>query len=460
MLPAHLVACLLLPAVLAGCALAPLPPPAPADVPPDWAAAREREAPAADLQAWWKDWSDPLLDQLVTQALAANTDLLMATSRVRQARLLASGEDARWRPALSAHVHPMSDAKATDSFIHASLDASWEPGLFGLADASTAAAAGEQARAAWAEQAARVVVVAETVRHYLDLRAAQQQAGVNERLVALEARAAAAAQVRQQVRLASTTEALQAEQRLAQARAAQAAQQGAAGESARALALLLGRSQPDAQWLQPAALPQPPARSLQALPAAVLRQRPDVRVAEEGVAIAAAEAGIARAELWPRIVLAGGVLRSFNVTQRGRLPTHTLLSLAPMLDVPLFDWGRRRDRAQAAQEHVNEALLGHRRAVLQAVADVESALDGLQLRRQRRERLAEVMQAQQALAAQQATRQQAGLSGTTEQLELQRLQMAARAELMQADAEAALALVTLYRAVGGAPLPASQELAP
>ncbi|URI08539.1 TolC family protein [Aquincola tertiaricarbonis] len=449
-----------LPALMAGCTLPPLQPPAPAEVPPDWATPRDRESPAADLQGWWKDWNDPLLDQLVAQALQANPELLMATSRVRQARLLAGSEAARWRPSLAFGVHPMSDAKATDSFVHVGVDASWEPGLFGMAEASRAAAAGQQAKAQWAEQAARVMVVAETVRQYLGLRAAQQQALAQEQLVALETDSAALAQVRMKSRLAPAAERLQADQRVAQARAAAAEQRGLAQASAQALALLIGRSRPDPAWLQPATVPQPAPRSLQALPATVLLHRPDVRAAEESVRIAAGEAGMSQAEMAPRIVLGAGVLRAWNVTQRGQRPTHALASLAPTLDLPLFDWDLRRDRALAAQEHVNEALLDQRRTVLVAVAEVESALDTLQMRRDRRQALAEAAQAQQRLLQQQAVQQRLGLSGDADQLALRRTQLLAEAELAQADAGSALALVSLYRAVGGAPLPQGLEATP
>lgn len=444
-------------ALAGGCAIPQMQAPAPAAVPPSWSAATDQDAPPADLRGWWKAWGDPVLDGLVDRALAANPDLLVAASRVRQARLLAEAEPARFRPAITAGVHPMHDARATDSFLHASVDVAWEPGFFGQADGSRQAAGAQRAKAAWAGQGVRVMVVAETVRHYLEMRAAQQQAQLGARLADLEQRAAAKAEARLQARLAGPLDVAQARQRQAQAQAAAAAQRAQALEFAQGLALLLGQSRPDAAWLQPGSLPAVAPRSLQELPAAVLRNRPDVREAEASVWLAAGEAGVSRSELYPRILLGAGVLKSWNLTQHGSFPTHAVFSLAPSIDVPLFDWDRRRARADAAQEHTVEALLAHRKVVLQAVGEVEAALESLQARRQRRALLARAAEAQAAQATHQAARQAAGLSGDAEQLELQRLRLQAEGELSTADAGIALAVVQLYRAVGGAPLPAGIE---
>lgn len=54
----------------------------------------------ADLKTWWQGFNDPLLNELIDQALAANHDLKIATARVREAKAMVTIAEAALYPSL------------------------------------------------------------------------------------------------------------------------------------------------------------------------------------------------------------------------------------------------------------------------------------------------------------------------------------------------------------------------
>ena len=158
-------------------------------------------AAAPDLQGWWKAWGDESLNTLVEEALAANLDLSQAQSRLRQQRLLAGTAGAAFRPVFTAGARTLQDIAAIDSYFHASIDVSWDLGLFGAREAGERNAAAAVLDARGRLQAARVALVADVVHRYLDIRMAQRQLALIDEQAQLDARALQLAQVRQQQRL-------------------------------------------------------------------------------------------------------------------------------------------------------------------------------------------------------------------------------------------------------------------
>jgi len=228
---------------LAGCG-GMAPPALPTAVPAHWANAGVAPPDAARpaLRDWWKSLADAPLDALVEQALAQNLDIAAAGSRLRQARRLALRGTAAYLPTLSADSRTLQDVQAIDSYLHASLDVTWELGLFGLREGAQQVAKAELDSSEAALQSARVAVVAEVVHHYLALRAAQQQAALLERLLALDGRAIDLAAVRSRARLAEPGDADEALARRSQTAALLPAARQAAVQATQALAVLLGRT--------------------------------------------------------------------------------------------------------------------------------------------------------------------------------------------------------------------------
>ena len=146
---------------------------------------------AANPEAeWWKAFGDPVLDQLVGQALSANLDLKIAVARVGEARALFTEQKLDLLPHVTAdgtyaksnEQQPGSNGRRVESQAYqAGFDAGWEIDLFGRVRRGVEAA-GAEAGAAQADlRDAQVTVAAEVARNYLELRGAQARLKVANR---------------------------------------------------------------------------------------------------------------------------------------------------------------------------------------------------------------------------------------------------------------------------------------
>lgn len=455
---------LLLAAWLAGCA-GPMEARLDGSTPEHWTQPAPAAAPGAapvDMRAWWKPWGDARLDALVDEALAHNLDVAQAVARLRQHRLLAGTASSAYRPGFTGGVRTLQDISATDSYFQASIDMVWDLGLFGAAESSARAARAQVLDAGARLQAARVALVADVVHRYLDIRLAQRQRAVLADMARLDERALHLADVRRQQRLGSLDE-LRQLQAQAHTRAASAAQlDEAQARAAHGLAVLLGRMRPDPAWLQAdagATLPETGGLALGELPAGLLRSRPDIRLAEAQVERSAAEAGMARSALYPRFQITGSLLYSYNLTQNLRTRSDNLPLVGPLIDIPLFDWGRRRAQADASGEALQGAILAYRQSVLEGVAEVEGSLAALAAQQAREQALAAASDQIRQRGEAQASRQRLGLGSEWSVLPEQRALLQAQGEIATARAARALAYVSLYKALGGAPLPPEEDAA-
>lgn len=305
--------------------------------------------------------------------------------------------------------------------------------------------------------AAQVAVIADVVRSYLDLTVAQAQQDLLARQQAVDDRGEQLALVRQRLRLDEPGELDRLRARQAATRAATAQARENADNAARALALLLGRDGPDPAWRAYRTPPKLGAFSLQQVPADLLRHRPQILLAESEVMQAAASKGSARAAMYPRVSLGGSILYAYNLTQNARSNSDSSPSIGPYIDIPLWDWGQRRARFHADEKQLDAALLGYRKAVLEGVSEVEGALGSLA----RQDSSIQSLRAADDAAGQQVKRQarqvQLGLSSEFDGLDTQRAALASQADLIGAQGARVLAFASLYRALGGAPLPAEAE---
>lgn len=450
---------------LVGCAAVDVPP-LPDGVPAAW-----RQAPPAtdkalapDLHSWWKALGDPRLDALVDRALAQNLSVAQARARLREARLLAGQGNAQFKPALSASSRSVQDISATDTYFQASLDAVWELGLFGGRESAEKAGQAGIDTATANIMDARVTTVAEVVRRYTDLQAARTQQALLDQVVALDRRTLELIDLRRRQHLGAPDDQHQATARLAQARAQQSQPRQAADRAAQSLAVLLGQTEPDSAWTAlPVAAPRPPlpAFALQQVPADLLRYRPDVRRAEAEVLKTAAGLGSATAALYPRVTLGASFLYAYNLTQhRPRSTVDDVPAIGPAIDIPLFDWGRRRAAADAQQAALDASLLNYRQTVLEGVADTESALGALQQARENSDRLREAQQALARSAQAQATLVRLRLGSELDRIATERAALQLALEQAGAESSQTLAFIALYKSLGGAPLPTDEETTP
>lgn len=436
---------------------------------PDWpaltAAAPLWQAPLPPLPAepddklpgWWESWQDPVLLRLQQQALQANSSLAQAVARIAQARAEAAAAGASLWPALdlkasvSAGKNPLQIPAGKQSTALGELDARWESDLSGAHSAarSSASARLEAREAEW--QDARLSLAAEVANTYLALRTCEAHSGLQQRIVHSHQ---LSLEMAQQMLAAGFIAPLD----LAQQRARQAAaasqlqlQNSACSVTLKALVVLCDLPEDDLrQLLQPrhALVPQTGGFRPDAIPAHTLLQRPDMRAAMHTLMGSAAEVGVADAQRYPSLSLLGAI-GSLAARSAGQNVAGSSWSFGPVLDLPLFDGGRRRAGLDAAQARYSEALAQFRGKTLTSVREVEEALLRL-------DDATKNLQHQHTIAAGAALALQAAQAGVrhgstsvAEREETLRQQLASQQQSLQAQRELGSAWIMLYKVAGG-----------
>ena len=444
---------------LAVCGCAPLSPqrapPLAFEVPVTWSQADTDAAGApSSLAQWWLRLHDPLLARLVTQALQSNNSVMSAQAALRQARALRDAAAAGLLPTVdgsaSAQRSRSGGNSATNSF-RVGLDANWELDVFG-ANRNALQASDATARASAASLGdVQVSIAAEVALDCIALRGAQARLAIANDNLASQLEILQITQWRLQAGLVSSLEAEQSRAATEQTRAQLPALQTSIEQTLHALAVLTGQPPASLSAVLAAAAPVPQAADALALsiPAETLRQRPDVRAAEQQVMAAMARVSQAQAQTMPSFRLSGSL--GLNALTLGSLTSGTSVASALLagVTVPLFDGGAARAQVRSQQAAMDQAHSGYQAAVLTALKEVEDALVAL---RGDRERLARLQQAAEAAGNAALMARQRFTSGLVDfqvVLETQRTQLSTQDSVASASADVSADHVRLYKALGG-----------
>ncbi|WEK46552.1 MAG: efflux transporter outer membrane subunit [Candidatus Andeanibacterium colombiense] len=422
------------------------------------------------LAEWWTVLGDNTLDELERRAIAGSPDLAVARARLDQARAALRVERTKSTPQVSAmgvaadiripdldtgtsssDPGAETDSGATNTtFYNLGLNAIWEIDLFGgqrrSNEASRAEAEGAEANVADAQ----VSLTAAVAQAYLGYR--DRQARIVLAQGAIERRAALLdLQSQRQDRGAGTlSDVEQARADLEQANQALAPLKAEADGFANALAILMGEAPGAADTLltAPADMPLPPASVAVGDPAALLRNRPDIRAAERRLAAETARIGVAEAARLPRLSFLGILgVGGTSPSDLTHLDDFTAIG-APMLQWNILDFGKGKATIDQAQARRDEATANYRGTVLGALRDVENALADF---RSARENAASQARAEQSTARLEELARQRFDRGTTPKttlLEAELAHAAAQDALAQARANLLGRFVALEKALG------------
>ncbi|WP_283420200.1 efflux transporter outer membrane subunit [Sphingopyxis sp. Geo48] len=410
---------------------------------------------------WWRLYKDPVLDGLVADALAANTDVRVAVARIAKAR--ASLREARGDRLPSTNLSAgatygrVSEGQApagadrTGWQVDAGLTVGYEVDLFGRVSRGIEAARGDVAAAEADADAVRVTVAAETARAYADAASAAERLGVAERIVALLDKSVALTARRAEVGLTTKLDTARIAALRDQRRAdipAIAAERDAALFR---LATLTGRA--------PAELPQIAAartstlRLDQPIPvgdgAALLGRRPDVAAAERRLAASTARIGVATSDLYPKVTLGASVGQTSSGLGDlfGGGPLRWLLG--PLINWNFLNQEGARARIAGAEADTQASLATFDGTVLRALEETETALSSYAHQLDRRTALQAARdQAETAVKITRAQQREGAIDGLVA-LDAERTFAEAEASLALADARIADAQVDLFRALGG-----------
>lgn len=415
------------------------------------------------IAQWWISLDDPVLTRLVENTLANSPSIAIAEARILQARAGLAAYRTAELPTLGGslsapYVNLPSDIVDTNpgsdridlQRYSLGFDASWELDLFGGTARRTQAATA-RAEASEAQLAdAQVSLSAEFVRLYCTYRAQQARVELLRELIAIDGQLIELAQLRFDQGSAPRHPIEQARMEQARNLAALAATQAQVTMLADQMAVLTG-DEPgalDELLAEPGAVPLPPVEVAIGDPGGMLRQRPDIRVAERKMAAASAEIGAAIADGFPKVSFFG--IFGLGGEDPGRLLTSSdAIGLAlPRISWSVFDGGRNRLKVRQREAALAEAEAAYRSVVLSALVDAEGALTRFGAARVELEQARVAQRSADTLADLQFLRSQAGRvkreSALVSRQEAIQLAVASR----QAEAALTTEFVSVHKALG------------
>lgn len=424
---------------------------------------------------WWLSLHDPQLNTLIGEALKNNPTLQMAQARLRESRAQFQQQRAAEMPTVSADaaalrmrqpdlsgLQALQQAPAngqTTNTTHgrgawqlysAGFDASWELDLFGGTRRAIEAASA-QAEAVDADLGdTQVSLAAEVAQAYIDLRSQQQRLLLAHQSAQLEQKTLEL--IRQQRERGVVPEA-DVERQTTQVETTKATLiplDEQITESLDQLAVLTGQAPGalDRELSASAPLPAPPASVPVNDPAALLKQRPDIRAAERRLAASNAQIGEHEADLFPKVTMLGFI--GANAADPGHLTRKSAFTWlgVPYLQWDVLDFGRTRSSIRAAEAGRDEAAARYTQTVLAALQDANNALSRYGHQRESVNRLREIEASANRSSNLMQQRYDAGASSLIDLLDTERVQFTAQQNLIQGKAQLLKDYVSLQKSLG------------
>ncbi len=444
--------------------------PAPVQVDRFSQASNSQLDPAAE-QRFWAGFNDPILAGLVKRTLAGNLDLQTLLARYQSAEALLRGARRdRW-PSVRAqggaaeqHLAEVERSTPDQQRVEqysAGLVASWELDFYGrLARAVEASEAELQASAADL-QALQVALTGQLASSYFALRGQQQLLAVARQNVALQQESLDIVSARLEAGRGTEFDRLRAAAELDSLRALVPQREAAVQLSMHRLAVLTGQPPAalNALLAQERPMPAVVAEVPVGTPAKVLRRRPDIQAAERRLAAATAQVGVATADLFPRFTL-GALLGSvagsgsdlFTAGAESR-------SISLGIDWTFLDVEGVRARIAAADARGAEQLAQYQQTVLSALEETENGLVSVRQSQRRSDWLQTASDSAEHAVEQARLRYEQGYIEYFEVLDAEQALTAVRSDLVQSRIDSAVAMVSVYQAIAGAPQSGEETLA-
>ena len=453
--------------LLGGCILAPRYERQPGSVPQEYRFQSLEGQPQPQLNSladlsWWELFKDPVLQELIREALAANYDIRLAAARVAESRALVGVSRAAWLPQvggvalyqrerLSSTSHPPAGPgfNATDSVAQFNFDLFWEIDLFGRLRSLTKAAKAEFFASEWARRAVLSTVVAEVARAYFELRTLDQQLEISRRTLKSYEDSLRLVTMRFERGVVSKQDVYQVKALVHTAGTRIPDLQRLIAQQENRISILLGKNPEDIPRGKP--LPQLAVRATvpAGLPSKLLERRPDIRQAEEVLIATNYRIGAARANFFPRITLSG--LFGTQSADLARLFTGParIWTIGPTAFQPIFTSGQNIFILKTTKAQQEQALTLYQLTVRTAFQEVSDGLIAHTKFREFREQQELLVQSYQNYSKLANMRYKGGLDSFLAVLDADRQLFDVELQLAGVMRDQLLTVVQLYQALGG-----------
>jgi multidrug efflux system outer membrane protein len=407
---------------------------------------------------WWRIFEDETLQQLIRIALAENYDLSVAVARILDARAQVAITRSFQFPEVNhfgSAIYSRVEGERVTLQPHevfepeAGFSLSWEIDFWGRLRRATQAARADLLASQEARWFVTSTLVTDVASSYFLLRALDQELEVAQRTVAGRQDSLQLVTLRERGGVAGLIDVRQAEILVSQAAETVIDTQRLIEQTENAIGVLLGRN-PDAvprgrPLLQQITLPALPP----GLPSSLFERRPDVRLAEARLAAATARIGVAKADFFPRVFLTGAASGGAFLIDGRWVGPQGLFSIGPQITLPIFNMGRTQAGVDSAEARVLEALAQYKQTVQQTFREVSDALVEHRKRREFRVQQEALVTSAADTSRLANIRYRGGVTSYLEVLDSERQLFDAELGLVRSNRDELLAVVRLYRALGG-----------
>jgi NodT family efflux transporter outer membrane factor (OMF) lipoprotein len=433
--------------------------------PPEAAAA----SPAAvDTASWWQLFNDPVLNHLVDLAYHNNLSLQAAAVHILQAQAqlnVQSGELFPQQQVLAGQVQHQRQAQST--LLAPGLDPLLDTGQFGVSATWELDFWGKYRRGIEADRAAMLASVAAydsglvsltagVASTYISIRTARQRIQVAQENLDTQKESLRIARAQFEAGETSELDVQQALTQLAQTQAQIPGLENALRTNKDSLAVLLGMTPDGIDSLlgDATAIPTAPAQVATGMPKDLLRRRPDVRQAELTAAAQSAGIGVAKANLYPSFSLNGSFGFVGTSLLRGEVADlftwdNRNSAVSASFVFPILNYGRIVNSVRVQDAVFQQAVLTYQNTVLLAQQEVEDARSSFTAAQATLATLGNAAASARRSTELAIVRYKEGASDYTTVLSAEQVQLQTEDNLASARGAVPLALVSVYRALGG-----------
>ena len=408
-------------------------------------------------EKWWEVFQDAQLQELIRTALKNNYDVNIAAARILKAQAQLGITRADQLPTLSAGAAAINaDIPRTTltpntdtSFNVAGAGFNWQLDFWGKYRRATEAARANLVATRWAKEYVVSTLVSDVAASYFQLRALDLQLEISRRTLAARKESLKLTQILVSGGAINMLDQRQAEQLVAAAAESIPDLERRIQQQENYISTLLGNNPgPIARGLPLIEQPHPPEVPV-GIPSSLLERRPDIREAEERLVAANAQIGVAKAAYYPNIALTGNAGYASSALTSLFTGPAGWWAFGGTLMQPIFTGGRIKSGVRYSEAQKQESLLMYQKTIQEAFRGVSDSLVAYQKYREFREYHEQLTLAAQDSARLSEVRYGGGRSSYLEVLTNETNHFNAELGLAQARLNELLALVDLYRNLGG-----------
>ena len=422
-----------------------------------------------DYDKWWTIFNDNVLNSLIDIAHKQNLSLQIAGIRILEARArlgIAAGNIYPQHQQVSVgishvgisdnqpNISPAVDTSYLD--LNAGLGIGWEMDLWGRFKRGVEAADADMLVSIANYDDVMVSLTASVASAYSQIRTFEQRLLIAKSNIDIQKNSLKIADIRFQNGVTTELDVHQARALLLNTQASIPALKIGLQQTMHALSTLLGLPPGNLgkQLMEEGTIPTALAEVAIGIPAELLRRRPDIRKAELQAAAQSARIGIAEAELYPHFSLVGSIgLRSsdtFDSTLGDLFQSDSLETFAgPSLSWNILNYGRIKNNVRVQDARLQQLIVAYQNTVLEASREVEDALVGFIRAQEQVTFLGESVDVAKKSVALALVQYRDGAADYQRVLDTQKVLVGQQDLFTARRGDVAVALITLYRALGG-----------